>query len=159
MNAVARSCLGALLGLSLAMPAWAQETKSAPLAKQLAAALDEAKLSSIAVKDPAQPGVFIAALYYPGSMLLVVQARMTAAQAMVDRIAKKDFQNVYVDLQSASDHETKVFVQDNGADGLKMKSFDSVDSHDKSVSYDGDWKKQKFSSEQEYQKAFEKDDA
>ena len=46
-------------------------------------------------------------------------------------------------------------MQDASADGLKMKSFDSVDTHDKSIMFDGDWKKQKFGSEQEYQKAFE----
>lgn len=159
MNAVARSCLGALLVCSLAAPVVAQDSKSAPLAKQLGAALDEAKLSSIAVKDLAQSGVFIAALYYPGSMLLVVQAKMAVAAAVADKIAKKEYQDVYVDLQSASDHETKVFVQDNGADGLRMKSFDSVDSHDKSVSFDGDWKKQKFGSEQDYNRAFDEADA
>ena len=42
MNAVARSCLGGLLALSLAVPALAQESKSAALVKQLSAALDEA---------------------------------------------------------------------------------------------------------------------
>ncbi len=159
MNAVARGCLGGLLALSVAVPTFAQESKSAPLVKQLAAALDEAKLTSIAAKDPAQSDVFVAALYYPGSMLLVVQAKMSAAAAMTQKLAKKEFQDAYVDLQSASDHETKVFVQDNGADGLKMKSFDSIDIHDKSISFDGDWKKQKFSSEQEYQKAFDDADA
>lgn len=159
MKAVARICLGALLVISLAVLAGAQESKSAPLAKQLGAALDEAKLTSIAVKDPVQAGVFIAALYYPGSMLLVVQAKMTPPAAMSDRIAKKDYQDAYVDLQSASDHDTKIFVQDNGADGLKNKSFDSIDSRDKTVTFDGDWKKQKFASEQEYQKAFDDADA
>jgi hypothetical protein len=159
MNAVARTGLSGLLVLSLGVPALAQESKSAALAKQLAAALDEAKLTSLAVKDPVQPDVFVAALYYPGSMLLVVSAKMTAAAAMSAKIAKKDFQEAYVDLQSASTPETKVFVQDNGADGLKMKSFDSVDRASKSTSFDGDWKKQKFGSEQEYQKAFDDADA
>lgn len=159
MNAVSRSCLGGLLALALALPAAAQESKSAALAKQLAAALDEAKLSSLAVKDPTRPDVFIAALYYPGSMLLVVQAKMTAAAALTQKIEKKDFQEAYVDLQSASDHETKVFVQDSGGDGLKMKTFDSIDTHDRSVTFDGDWKKQKFASEQEYQKSFDDADA
>lgn len=155
MTTFARSCLGGLIVLSIAVPARAQDSKSAPLVKQLAAALDEAKLTSLAVKDPIQSDVFVAALYYPGSMLLVVQAKMSAAAAMNQKIQKKEYQDAYVDLQSASDHETKVFIQDNGADGLKMKSFDSVDLHDKSISFDGDWKKQKFGSEQEYQKAFE----
>lgn len=159
MNAVARGCLGGVLALTLAVPALAQDTKSTPLVKQLTAGLDEAKLTSLAVKDPSQPDVFVAALYYPGSMLLVVQAKMSTSAAMAQKIAKKDYQDAYVDLQSASEHETKVFVQDASADGLKMKSFDSVDTHDKSVMFDGDWKKQKFGSEQEYQKAFDEADA
>jgi hypothetical protein len=159
MNAVARSCLGGLLMLSLAVPAVAQDSKSAALVKQLTSALDEAKLTSVAVKDPAQPDMFVAALYYPGSMLLVVSAKMTAAAAMAEKIAKKDFQDAYVDLQSASTPDTKVFVQDTGADGLKMKTFDSVDRGTKSVTFDGEWKKAKFASEQEYQKMFDDTDA
>ena len=160
MTRVARIFLGGTLVLSFAGPTLAQESKSAAVAKQLSAALDEAKLSSIAVKDASQPDVFIAALYYPGSMLLVVQAKMaTGGAALAQKIAKKDFQEAYVDLQSASDHETKFFVQDNGADGLKMKSFDTVDTHDKSVTYDGDWKKAKAASEQAYQKSFDDADA
>jgi hypothetical protein len=50
---------------------WAQESKSAPLAKQLAAALDAGKLDSVAAKDPSAPDVFYAALYFPGAQLLV----------------------------------------------------------------------------------------
>ena len=52
----------AVVALSLSAPALAQESKSAPLAKQLAAALDAAKLDCIAAKDPSAPDVFVAAL-------------------------------------------------------------------------------------------------
>ena len=103
--------------------------------------------------------MFVAALYYPGSMLLVVSAKMTASAALAEKIAKKDFQDAYVDLQSASHPETKVFIQDNGADGLKMKTFDSADHGVKSVTFNGTAKKQKFASEQEYQKTFDDADA
>lgn len=160
MTRVARIILGGLIVLSLATPTRAQESKSAPLAKQLSAALDEAKLTSLAVKDPALPDTFIAALYYPGSMLLVVSAKMTTgAAALLQKIAKKDFQDAYVDLQSASVPDSKIFVQDNGADGLKMKSFDSVDASNRSTTFDGEWKKGKYGSEAEYQKAFDDADA
>ena len=54
--------LAAVVALSLSAPASAQESKSAPLAKQLAAALDAAKLDSIAAKDPEGTDVFSAAL-------------------------------------------------------------------------------------------------
>ena len=49
---VAYGALPVLLALSAAIPASAQESKSAPLARQLAAALDAAKMDSIAAKDP-----------------------------------------------------------------------------------------------------------
>ena len=63
-----------LLALCLAVPASAQDSKSAALAKQLAAALDAAKLDSIAANDPVAADAFAAALYYPGMQLLVVSA-------------------------------------------------------------------------------------
>jgi hypothetical protein len=69
---VAIGSLVALVALSLAPAASAQESKSAALAKQLAAALDAGKLDSIAAKDPDAPDVFVAALYFPGIQLLVV---------------------------------------------------------------------------------------
>ena len=159
MKTVARVSVYATLTLAFAGSALAQESKSAALAKQLGAALDEAKLASIAAKDPSQPDVFVAALYYPGSMLLVVSAKMTAPAALAARIEKKEYQDVYVDLQSASVPNSKIFVQDNGADGLRMKTFDSIDRGSKSTAFDGEWKKQKFSSEQEYEKAFDEGDA
>ena len=52
----------AIAVLSLSTAASAQESKSAPLARQLAAALDAAKLDAIAAKDPSAPDIFFAAL-------------------------------------------------------------------------------------------------
>lgn len=136
----------------------AQESKSAPVAKELVQLLEAAKLEAIATIDPATPGVFVAAMYIPGSELLVVSAKYTAPQLLVDRITAKDYQAVYVDLQSASVRGSKVFVQDQGANGLVAKpsgdaAADSCDEDTKSVSFDGDWKKAKIS-EADYTKAF-----
>src|SRR5919202_416132 len=102
MKAVARACLVVGLGLALSAAAQAQESKSAPLAKQLVAALDEAKLDSIAAKDPSTPDVFVGVLYFPGSPLLVVSAKYTAPQLLDARLAKKEYRDVYIDLNSAS---------------------------------------------------------
>ena len=55
-------------------PAAAQESASAPLAQQLAAALDGAQLDSIAAKDTEGDDRYVAALFFPGR-LLVVSAR------------------------------------------------------------------------------------
>jgi hypothetical protein len=141
-----------------AIPVFAQESKSAAVAKELVQMLDGAKLDSVAVADPAAPGTFVAALYIPGTQLLVVSAKYAAPPLLVDRITAKDYRGVYVDLQSASVRGSKVFVQDQGADGLAPKppgdqAADSWDEGDKSTTFDGDWKKAKVA-ETEYVKTF-----
>lgn len=136
----------------------AQDSKSAPLAKELVQTLDAAKLDAMAAPDPATPGAFVAVLYIPGTQLLVVAARYAAPQLLSDKITSKDYRDVYVDLQSASVRGSKVFVTDQGADGLLAKpsgdnGADSWDEGDKSVAFDGDWKKAKLS-EADYMKTF-----
>jgi hypothetical protein len=158
MNAVARGCLAGALVFCLSGSADAQESKSAALAKQLTAALDSAKLDSVAAKDPSAPDLFVAALYFPGAELLVVSAKYSAPTLLVDRIGKKEYREVYIDLNSASVPESKVFVEDLGADGLKAKHdenqpFDSYEAAGKRMAFDGEWKKQKLT-EQDYLKAF-----
>jgi len=144
--------------LLLSTPAVAQESKSAALAKQLSAALDANKLDAIAAKDPSQPDVFCAALYFPNAQLLVVSAKFSAPQILDQRLSKKEYRDTYIDLNSASVASTKIFIMDAGADGLKVKSgdnqaFDTFDEGGKTTAFDGDYKKQKIS-EQDYQKMF-----
>jgi hypothetical protein len=151
---IAAACAVSISGLTAA----SDDSRSVGAAKQLVQALDAAKLQSIAMADPENPGVFIAALYIPGTQLLVVSAKYAAPTLLLDRITAKDYQGVYVDLQSASVHGSKVFVMDSGADGLVAKpggdqAADSFDEGDKSVSFDGDWKKAKIT-EADYTKAF-----
>ncbi len=150
--AVAHAGVAGALILSLAGTARAQDSKSAPLAKQLTDALDAAKAMNIAAKGD-QPDRYVAAMYLPGT-LLVVSARYPVASIFEAKLAKKDYQDAYADLQSASEAATKVFIQDLGADGLKFKTFDSVDTAKGSMTFDGDWKKAKAASEEEYQKAY-----
>jgi hypothetical protein len=158
MKRVVRGCLFVLVALSLASTGMAQDSKSAPLAKQLAAALDAAKLDSVAAKDPSAPDVFVAALYFPGSQLLVVSARYTVPQLLDERLGRKEYRDVYIDLNSASVPASKVFIQDAGADGLRAKheegqASDTYEVANKPMIFDGDWKKQKMS-EQDYMKSF-----
>ncbi len=149
------SCLilGALAGV-----ANAQDSKTLALAKELTQLLDQGKLDSIAAKDPSAPDTFVAALYFSGSQLLVVSAKYQVPSLLVDKIAKKDYKEVYTDLNSAYVEGSKCFVMDIGADGMKSKKDDTrIDACDvgaKSFTFDGDWKKQKFNSEDEYLKAF-----
>ena len=148
--------------LAHAGTASAQESKSAPLARQLAAALDAGKLDSVAAKDPTAADVFCAALYFPGAQLLVVAAKYSVPQLLEERIAKKEYRDTYLDLNGAAVPATKIFIQDGAADGLKPKSGDnqapdSYEAAGKQTLFDGDAKKQKIS-EQEYQKLFSEAD-
>jgi hypothetical protein len=153
---VAYGALPVLLALSAVVPASAQDSKSAPLAKQLAAALDAAKMDSIAAKDPAAPDAFAAALYFPGMQLLVVSGKYSVPELLTTRITNKEYRDVYLDLNGAA--TAKIFIEDPGADGLKAKrennqAFDQAEMAGKRTMFDGDWKTQKLS-EQDYLKAF-----
>ena len=153
---VAYGLLTGLLALTVATPVSAQESKSAPLAKQLASALDAAKLDSIAAKDPDAPDAFAAALYFPGMQLLVVSGKYSVPQLLNTRLTNKEYRDVYLDLNGAA--TAKIFIEDPGADGLKAKResnqpFDQVETAGKRTMFDGDWKAQKLS-EQDYMKAF-----
>jgi len=136
----------------------AQESKSSSLAKQLAAALDAGKLDSIAAKDPASPDVFAAALYFPGMQLLVISGKYAVPQLLNERVGRKEYRDVYLDLNGAAAAETKVFIEDPGADGLKARreentAFDQCEVGGKRTMFNGDWKAQKLS-EDDYMKAY-----
>jgi hypothetical protein len=148
---------------SVVAPAAAQDAKSPDVVKQLTQLLDEKKLDSIAAPDPATPGTYVGALYFPGSQLLVVSAKYAAPPLMNEKIAKKDYREVYIDLSSASVAGTKLFVMDSNADGLVAKPgndqpFDTVERAGTNYAFDGEWKKAKLS-ETEYMKAFTDIDA
>jgi hypothetical protein len=158
MTRVVSASLAAVCTLLVAATAAAQESKSGPLAKQLTAALDAAKLDSIAAADPDKAGTFVAALYFPNSQLLVVSAEYTAPQLLAERLRKKEFRDIYIDLNSASVPASKIFIEDLAGDGLKPKReenqpFDTYEIAGKRTAFDGDWKKLK-QSEQDYMKVF-----
>ena len=98
-----------------------------------------------------------AALYFPGQ-LLVVSGKYSVPQLLNERLGKKEYRDVYMDLNGAAAADSKVFIQDPGADGLKAKrdenqAFDIVEIGGKQTMFNSDWKAQKLS-EQDYQKAF-----
>ena len=115
----------AVMVLMVGSVAAAQESVSTPLAKQLAAALDDADLESIAVKDDQGDDRYVAALFFPGR-LLVVSARMEAPVYVDEKIALGNFREVYIDLNTAAIADTKLLITDGGADGLR--DGDPVDS-------------------------------
>jgi hypothetical protein len=151
--------LAVAVGIAVtARPAAAQASKSAAAAKELVQALEAAKLDSIAAADPSEPDTFVAALYFPGAQILVVSARYAAPPLLVDKIASKSFRDIYIDLNSASVAGTKVFVIDQGIDGLVARpendqAADTYENGSTTVAFDGDWRKAKMS-EEDYMKAF-----
>jgi hypothetical protein len=156
LRLVAFSC--ALIVPSAAL---AQESKSAALATELTRLLDQAKLDSIAAKHETV-GQYVSALYIAGSQLLVVSAKYSLPARIDHLLGEKKYQEIYQDLNSASERQSKVFVMDLGANGLRFKQekneLDTADVSGKSVVFDGDWDKAKVS-EAEYRKTFEATDA
>ncbi len=132
--------------------------KTAGLVGELVKLLDAAKANSIAAPLPGSPDQFVGALYFAGSQLLVVGAKYSVPQLITEKIAQKSYQDVYIDLNTASVPSTKVFITDLGADGIKAKrrgseGFDGVELNGKAVNFDGEWGKAKLS-EAEYMSAF-----
>jgi hypothetical protein len=155
MKTLARGTLVVLCVVGWSAGVFAQEPKSAALAKELAAALAAAKLDSLAAKDPSGSDTYIGVLAIPGFQLLAIAARYSAPQLLDARIANKEYREVYIDLQSSASPGTKVFVEDLGMDGLRAKKddsgFDSVEMGGKRTMFDNEWKKQQLS-EQDYLK-------
>jgi hypothetical protein len=137
--------------------AFAQSGKSPAAAKELTAVLDRLKLDAIAAPDPADPGTFVAALYFQGGQLLVVSAKYSAPSLLTAKLAKKDYRDVYIDLNAASVAGSKIFVMDQTCDGLVAKPGDGApDTWEQGTTttvFDGEWKKAKLS-EEDYVKAF-----
>jgi len=156
--------IGLLMLVAMSTTAAAQEPKSAALAKDLTALLDGAKLTAIAAKDTADPDAFVAAMYFPGSQLLIVSAKYSPAVLLSEKLAKKDYQEAYIDLNSASVASSRIFVEDLGADGLKAEhpegsGFDSVDRAGKRTIFDANWKKDQKLTDEQYAKLFADADA
>ena len=139
-------------------PAVATESASGPLAGQLASALGAAQLDSIAAQDSDGDDRFVAALFFPGR-LLVVSARLEVALYVREKIANRNYRDVYIDLNTASIAGSKVLITDGGADGLRPDdAADSADIGGALVRFSGDWGGQQLS-ESQYTERFREADA
>lgn len=152
-----------LAAMMFAPSAHAQDAKSAELAKQLTGLLDQKKLDAIAIPDSRTPGNFIAALYFPGTQLLVVTAKYSAPHLLTELLGRKDYRAVYAELTSASVPGSKVLVNDVYANGLMIRPSgsnppDSVESASSQATFDGAWRKAKIA-EADYIKSFNDADA
>ena len=155
--------LSAAFCASFVSGAAAQEPKSSAPAKELSQLLASKKLDSIAARMPDSLEEFVGALAFPGQ-LMVVWAKTTAPSVVNEKLMRKDYKEVYVDLNAASVVETRHFVTDLGPDGLRSKPLQNkgpADSHDqgaKSMRFDGSWREDKMS-EADYMKAYAEADA
>ncbi len=154
------SALALLLAITtgLATPdAAAQPTRTQALARELTDLLQKQKLDAMAVKMGEDH--FAAVLFIPGVQLLVVSAKYAAPVLLNERILTKQYKDAYLDLASASVPDSKLFIEDMQADGLKARRsgnepFDVVTrGTTASFPLDGDHRKKKIS-EEEYDKAF-----
>lgn len=145
-----------LAAAGLALPVGAQD-RSAALAKELTGLLKQQKLDSVAARHPAAADQFVAALYFPGQ-LLVVWARTSAPAVVNEKLIRREFRDVYIDLNSASIPESRVMISDGGADGLRAtretnQPFDTQDANGKGIRFDGNWREDRMS-EQDYMKLY-----
>jgi hypothetical protein len=140
--------------VAVPVPADAQDSKSAPLAKQLTQLLESQKLDSIGAADT--DGAFVAALYIPGTQLLVVSGKFPSPAGAQERLKNKQYRDLYMDLHGAALPGTRLFASDVSCDGLSKINgdgpADSWDASNKSLTFGGH-KKAKMS-EEEYAKAF-----
>lgn len=134
-----------------------QDTRSSAAAKELAQLMEKGQMDSVAAAMPDTPDKFVAAMVIPGE-LMVVCAQYSAPALLREKIMKKEYREVYVDLNSAATPKTRYFIEDLNTDGLVAKpddnvGFDTFESPDGRMAFDGEWKKQKLS-EDEYRKRF-----
>ena len=125
--------------VALAAQAQAQDSESASLAAELAELLSAAEMGAIAAQDTEGEDRFVAALSFPGS-LLVVSARYEVPLYVERKIAAGEYREVYIDLNAASIPQTKILITDTGADGLAAGggSVDMVDTGSGPARFDGD---------------------
>jgi hypothetical protein len=88
----------------------------------------------------------------------VVGGKYASPARMKDLLGKKDYREVYMDLSSASDQKSRVFIMDLGANGLRFKRednqpFDTADVAGRSITFDGEWGRAKIS-EDDYRKSY-----
>jgi len=155
---VTRFALVALTALAcVPAAARAQEVKSPDLVKQLTVLLDQKKIDAIAAPDAQSPGAYMAALYFPGTQLLVVSAKYSAPALLTELLARKEYKQVYAELSSASIPGSKMLVNDVYANGLAIKPSGSnpPDGVEGAIqaTFDGAWRKAKIA-EADYIKSF-----
>jgi hypothetical protein len=159
-----RLALAVVIGLATgtsALHAVRQPGSTQELAKTLTDLMQQQKLDAAAAQI--DEDTFVAALFYPETELLVVSAKYSAPTLLVQKLAEKNYRDIYMDLAAASVAETKVLVEDLKADGIRPDRdgdapFDIVTKGGTSVNFDGDAAKANLSPD-DYAKLFKETEA
>jgi hypothetical protein len=121
----------------------------------LIAALDKHALQSLAAEDPSRPDHIVAVLYVPRVQLLTISGRCVATGALQARLAAAAYRDVYTDLHACAAADTRLFIQDMSADGLRPEPrqngapFDiAYERMSRRTLFDGDFKSQQLTSDQ-----------
>ena len=126
----------------------ASGSKSAALAKELVDILVKRNITSMAARDPIERDRFIAALFYPGQ-LMVVTGKYAVPVLLDEKISFDKYMDVYVELNGAATLDSKIFIEDQFANGIattKDTPFDSwTVGGSKATLFDGDHRKAKLS--------------
>jgi hypothetical protein len=145
-------------------PGLAEDSKSAGPAGQVMKALEQAKLTYLAAKDPTEASRYVAAMRLGADQLFVVSAEYAQPALMNEHLLNHDYQWAYQELNSASKRDGRLFVQDLGTPGLresrqKHEAFDVVyESAVHRTAFDGDWKAQQLTRDT-YEATFDRVDA
>jgi len=158
MVRVLAAAAAALFVVTSSTPAAGQAADSRARAAEIVALMNAQQLDSAAAEDLAHPGRFMAVLHIPGVQLLAVAGECQAVEALRATLARKAYRDLYMDLNACAAKDTKLFVQDMGADGLRASrsgaTFDTAYEHvDQQTTFNGEWKDQQLS-ESEYQARF-----
>jgi hypothetical protein len=122
----ARLTLALFLTASVAAPILA-EPASGPLVQELTTALTARHLDVFAARDPEAADRFVAALVYPNVQILLVTGRYPVPAALDPLLAAGSYRDVYLAMQSNALPDSKLFIHDMGADGLRVKEKQLAD--------------------------------
>jgi hypothetical protein len=143
-----------ILALSVGLvPARATDYVSTQPAQDLAYSLARTSLNAIAAVDPAETGVFVAALHVSGNLLLV-RARHPAPQKITAQIKAGEYFQTYLDLIGTPTAAGKLFVTDAGANGVLsgVPGADNIDvirqEGGRAIAFNGDFSGQGLSAAQ-----------
>jgi len=138
---------------------FAQESRSVALARELVTLLEAAKMDCAAARMAGSQDEFVAIMYFPGAQLLAISAKYSEPALLNERLIQRNFKEVYLDLNAATDPATRVVIEDLRSDGLKFKNDKDAasDYYTKGTAprfqFDGLWKKRKLQ-EDEYRKVY-----